>query len=452
MATEVAVINASSGVQTFYSTYAAARSAASSDDLIQIWADLDEQILLKNGVDITILPGRVLDMTSAMPTIIDNDGSYSDAVTCNISGNGIIKNSYTGGGSSGEHYECIKIVNASSKVLIQCDYIEGIGTVYDPLSEVNQGYSIFVEGIGSSSKFHLLCNKVINKNNSAIVFSLPSEQAPFNDVNIRVQTIQTGISGQSGTGRTAVSLTGSGYVEIDEIICLYKGSCFIHKSGNIVATILKMTTSDQDLPALSVGEGDGTQNLTLYYDEIQNLNNTSGDSVVITQGVANLIGRRIYSNKGRSLDLKEYIVSANIQCVEIISTGRCININNSNEQIIIEANYIEGNTGSSDGVVYCNGGGNFLLRNAKIKNLRTSGTSTFSIGIYLGFSGTINMQLENIIVVTGDTDPENARTIVSATSRDVKNLGLFVNKPISGITLKIGKSGNFKYIISDEIT
>jgi len=105
-----------------------------------------------------------------------------------------------------------------------------------------------------------------------------------------------------------------------------------------------------------------------------------------------------------------------------------------------------------DGVVYCNGVGNFLLRNAKIKNLRTSGSPPFSIGIYLDGQETINMQLENIIVVTGDTDPENARTIVSAISRNVKNLGLFVNKPTSGITLKIGTSVNFKYIYSDEIT
>jgi len=77
MATEVAVINASSGVQTFYSTYAAARSAAAANDLIQIWADLtDEQILLKDGVDIWIAPQTVIDMTSDMPTIL-NDGNVS---------------------------------------------------------------------------------------------------------------------------------------------------------------------------------------------------------------------------------------------------------------------------------------------------------------------------------------------------------------------------------------
>ena len=39
MATQVSVVKGTDGVVTFYSTYAAARSAASSGDLIQIWAD-----------------------------------------------------------------------------------------------------------------------------------------------------------------------------------------------------------------------------------------------------------------------------------------------------------------------------------------------------------------------------------------------------------------------------
>ena len=53
-------------------------------------------------------------------------------------------------------------------------------------------------------------------------------------------------------------------------------------------------------------------------------------------------------------------------------------------------------------------------------------------------------------------DEDDARTIVSVTSRDVKNPGLFVNNAISSnITLKIGTevvTGNYKYIISNDIT
>ena len=43
MATEVALINKSSGDRVFYSTYAAARAAASMGDKIQIWANLTNQ-------------------------------------------------------------------------------------------------------------------------------------------------------------------------------------------------------------------------------------------------------------------------------------------------------------------------------------------------------------------------------------------------------------------------
>lgn len=42
MATEVAVITALTEAQAFYSNYAAARSAATDGDKIQIWADLTD--------------------------------------------------------------------------------------------------------------------------------------------------------------------------------------------------------------------------------------------------------------------------------------------------------------------------------------------------------------------------------------------------------------------------
>ncbi|MBL0106958.1 MAG: hypothetical protein IPP52_06660 [Ignavibacteria bacterium] len=61
MDTQTSVVTAATGAVTFYSTYASARTAANAGDLIQIWADLtDEQILLKDGDDIWIAPGRII--------------------------------------------------------------------------------------------------------------------------------------------------------------------------------------------------------------------------------------------------------------------------------------------------------------------------------------------------------------------------------------------------------
>lgn len=73
MDTEVSVVTASTGAQTFYPTYAAARSAASTGDTIQVWADLyDQLILLKDGVDIWVAPGRIIETSVSETLIIDN--------------------------------------------------------------------------------------------------------------------------------------------------------------------------------------------------------------------------------------------------------------------------------------------------------------------------------------------------------------------------------------------
>ena len=89
MATQVSVLSASTGVAAYYSTYAAARSAANFGDLIQIWADLsNEELLLKDGVNIWIAPGRIIQMSLAKFIISDNDVP----VTSIITGNGIFKN------------------------------------------------------------------------------------------------------------------------------------------------------------------------------------------------------------------------------------------------------------------------------------------------------------------------------------------------------------------------
>ena len=449
MATEVALINGTSGVPVFYSTYAAAYAASSSGDKIQIWANLtDEQILLKDGVDVWIAPGRIIDMSLEMATIQD-DGS----VVCNIYGNGIIKNSYDPS-SEGDHYECIRITNTESKVSIQCDYIEGIGRVYNPSVDAKDGYSILVESLISTQRFQLQCNKVINKYNSAIVFANYSESNPGNEININVKTVQSGIAGESASGRAAIDLSGNGFVSIDEIICPVKGSCLVHRSGNITANIQKLTTSDPSEPAVHIGNGDDSQNLVLYFNEIQNLNSTSGDGVKVTEGIVNLIGNRIYSNKGLSLDLSGDIISAFVQCNEIISGTKGINIYNSNDPVIIDANYIEGSNGHY-GVVYCDVHTNLVLKNAKIKNISTSGSSPHSICIYINASSYEQfITIENVTIVTGNTSTgETIYTLIGANETLVKNIGLYVNKNIeSHVNLEIGTAANYKYIQSSDVT
>ena len=117
----------------------------------------------------------------------------------------------------------------------------------------------------------------------------------------------------------------------------------IHKKGNVTANIRKLTTTNNTtysplLPTVEVSGGDGTQNLNLYFDEIQNIN--GGDGVKVTQGIVKLIGRRIYSESGLSMDLAS---NAFIQCDEIINGTKGINIHNGTSTLAtIDANYIEG--------------------------------------------------------------------------------------------------------------
>jgi len=450
MATEVSVVNSSSGVPTFYSTYAAARTAASDGDLIQVWANLtNDQILLKNNVDVWIAPARVIDMTTDMPTVQD-DGS----VTCNIYGYGIIKNSYHTS-TSGDHYECIRITNSSSKVSIQCDYIEGIGRIYNSGIDANEGVSILIEGLYSSQSFRLQCNKVINQNNSAIVFRNADVFTPENEINLNVKTVQSGISGVSGSGRTAVELAGKGFVSINEVICPVKGSCLVHKAGNIIANIIKLTTSDASEPAVWVGDGDESQDLKLYFNEIKNINTTSGDAVRVTQGIVNIIGRKIYSSKGLSLDLKEDIISAYFQCNEINSGTKGINLYNHNEAVVIQANFIEGSNGHY-GVIYCDAHTNMVLRNAKLRNTSTSGSTPYSVGIYINASSYEQFfTIDNVVLITGNTSTGQTMffPVTGAEPTIVKNLGLFVNKNIeSDIGIEIGTAAKFKYIQSSDIS
>jgi hypothetical protein len=434
MATEVAVVTASTGSQTFYSTYASARSAASSGDLIEIWADLtNEQILLKDGVDIWIAPGRVIKTSDSETLIIDNDGGYTTAVNVNITGYGIFKN-------TSDKYGCLKLVNSNSKVSITCERMEN--DAYD-----NTSFEPSTIYIVHALKFHLNCNSVTNAKQRAIYF-----ENEVGDININADIIESGDS----EGGDVITTKGSGFLNANEVICNNDSSCLFHKAGTLTANILKLTTTDNAVETgatVRVSSGTETPVLTLYFDEIQNLSSESGNAVDQLEGVMNLIGRRIYSEKGLSMDLR---ANANILVDEIISVEKGIFIANAgNQKTIIDSNYIEGSIGNY-GVIYSLSGAHYSLKNAMIKN---TSPEKNSICIYLqsGEQDDQTIEIENLILVTGNT--EDGETIYrdGETFNSIVNLLLFVNKEIDQdkVVLLVGTgliSGeNYKYIYSADV-
>ncbi len=440
MATQEAVITQSTGAQTFDSTYASARTAANAGDLIQIWADLtDEQILLKDGVDIWVAPGRIIKTSQSVPLILDNDTGYTSPVSVNITGNGVFRN-------SNDKYRCVAIYNSGSKVTIMCDSIEGIGT--DP--EDSEWATVHIV---NAAKFYLTCNKVSNVNQKAIYFD--NEVA---DININADIIENG----EYAGGDVISIKGDGILNANEVICRNNGSCLNHKAGTFIANILKLTSVNEDVESagtVHLSDGTGTQNLTLFFDEIQNLSKEGGNAVTASEGILNLNGRYIYSKAGLSMDLA---ADADILVDEIISKTKGININNNpssgNKKVIIDANIIEGSNGNN-GVVKSANGSNYVLRNAKIKNISNSGDS---VCIYIDSGSTLTSQtieIENLILVSGNVSSGKTIFRAGSTAINVKNLGLFVNKAIDEdkIKLEIGlglddPDYNYKYIVSTDIS
>ena len=176
--TEVAIIKRD-GSMSMYTDYASARASAVSKDrdMIQIRADLDEPIILKDKVDIWIMPGVVINNTTGGATVTDNNV----AVICTIYGEGIIKNTRDVGST---WYECIKISNSNTELSIECDYIEGIGgTTPNSL----QGPCIYIT---NGKKFHLKCNKVYNQRDCGIFIGNISNV--ISDINLNIQKIETG--------------------------------------------------------------------------------------------------------------------------------------------------------------------------------------------------------------------------------------------------------------------
>ncbi|MGB4853457.1 MAG: hypothetical protein WBQ38_14165, partial [Ignavibacteria bacterium] len=226
--------------------------------------------------------------------------------------------------------------------------------------------------------------------------------------------------------------------------------------------ILKLTSVNEDVESagtVHLSDGTGTQNLTLFFDEIQNLSKEGGNAVTASEGILNLNGRYIYAKGGMSMDLR---ADADILVDEIISKTKGININNNpssgNKKVIIDANIIEGSNGNN-GVVKSANGSNYVLRNAKIKNISNSGDS---VCIYIDSGSTLTSQtieIENLILVSGNVSSGKTIFRAGSTAINVKNLGLFVNKAIDEdkIKLEIGlglddPDYNYKYIVSTDIS
>ena len=444
--TEVVIIKRDGSI-TPYTTYGSARADAVSGDLIQIRADLNEQILLKNLVDIWIMPGVVIDFVAVSPTpqgptITDNN----TAVTCNIYGMGIIKNTDT---TTSGRFECIKISNSNTKLSIECDYIEAVGSTVASRS----GPCIYIQ---NGIKFHLICNKVYNKNNVAMWIG--SLTTPIIDINLNVKLVETGIITTLDSGGSAIITHGNGFINIDEILCRNSGHCLSHRAGDMVARIKELKTicnrAGQNIACVhipSTTQGTGTQELILYFDEIQCLKGNTGSSEVLsgsgveaTGGKSILIGRRIFSSSSYAISYGGTQTNGGLlKCDEIVSESNiAINLGTFLYEFNIIANYIEGNyTGIGNSVVILTSGSSaiYTIKNSTIKNNNTSASSK---GIYFENINPI-VTLNKVKIISGSENINNIY-LGNGNSIDVFNYGLFLNDGIDQdkIILKIGVGTN----------
>lgn len=132
----------------------------------------------------------------------------------------------------------------------------------------------------------------------------------------------------------------------------------------------------------STSQGTGTEELILYFDEIQSLEGEelSGTGIEATGGKSVFIGRRVFSSTTYALSFGgSQTKGGYFKCDEIISESSiAIQSGAYSEELNIYANKIEGNyTAAGFSVVILSTGVNshaskLNLSNAKIKNNNTS--------------------------------------------------------------------------------
>ena len=434
--TEVAIIKRD-GSFSLYSSYNSARGDAVDFDLIQIRADLTEQIVLKDKVDIWIMPGVVLTYNSG-DTITDLVNNVSQEVHCKIYGEGIIKN--TGG------HSCLFIDHSDSELSIECDYIEGTS------SGSSTFRSIF---ISRSSKFYLTCNKVLSKSVAIQLGSYAS--SVFNviqDININIVKVETG-DPSSTIIATSIVTYANGFINIDEILCKNRGHCFLHIAGSILSRIRKATTIrvnsnyESAINIGQIGQMNGAEKLTMYFDEIYSMGGF--DAIVISEGTGIFIGRRVLSTINPAMEIVGINTKGYIRCNEMISqNANALGLNSFTEQITIDVNYLEGTGGG--GVIYSADGANFRLKNAKLRNTYI-GTSISPVGVFIA-GGQQSINFENIKIVI-DNSTSGDTIFTGGTPISIKNYGLFINKTIASsqnVSFQIGNSSNFLLVNSPDLT
>lgn len=444
---QVSILKRDGTQSIFYATYTLAIPHAVSGDLIQIWADLNDQIVLKDKVDIWIMPGVVVnntttDIETKGPTITDKN----IAVDCKIYGMGVIKNSYN---DTSTRYECIKILNSNTKLTVECDFVEALGSTSIGFA----GVCILIE---RALKFHLTCKKVCNQNNVALYIGSLSN---VGDVNLKINKVETGIFDDFNSGNTAIVTKGDGFISIDEILCRNLGHCLSHRSGTITARIKKMTTVNNrsgNISTVHLNQGDNNQKLILYFDEINNIKGSVNSlaGIEVKQGTGIFIGRRIYSEDtetviiGNSTTPSGTPQKISVRCNEIICLRKnAITMNNSVQQCFIQANYIEANYFA---VLYSDGSGNFVLKNGTLKN-KYSSTDAIGIGVDTNLT---SITLINVKIISGNETAGRPFNVGNSTQMNVFNYGLFTNAPVntSLALLKIGTSINYQYVQSSDLT
>ncbi|MCB0727537.1 MAG: hypothetical protein KDD00_08735 [Ignavibacteriae bacterium] len=390
-------------------------------------------------------------MTTGAPTITDNGVECH----CKIYGMGVIKNTYVG--TTGNVYECIKITNANTELEITCDLIEGIGGIN---IDSNQGACV---NVTNGKKFHLKCNYVYNHRNVGLVIGTISNI--ISDFNLTIKKIETGIQeNNTPYGTTGLITYANGFISISEIFCSNLGHCFSHRAGLITAKIFKMKTINnvQYRHASTVqvpgpNQGSDSQKLILYFDEIQSLREiqqtgySSDDAIQLTGGTGIFVGRRAFSTDGNGLQITRANTKGYLKCNELISSNRNgLGLNNFTNQITLDVNYIEGNNGDA-GAVFVAGVANFILKNAKCKNL-ANGSNSRTFWIIPDGNDDPIITFVNLKIVSDGHIIFFDETLFG--NLEINNYGLFVNKEIdSNIKLLIGKDNsipalyNYLYIV-----
>lgn len=451
---KVAIIK-KDGTFVYYNTYGAARAASNPNsgdhDLIQIRANLNEEIHLKDGVDIWIMPGIVVDYNPSPPpsqpsaTIAD----YTVACKCNIYGEGIIKSTFNSGT---DKFNCIVTSNPNTELSIECDYIQGIGGPGD----LGAGASIYII---NANKFDLTCNKVYSTNSAAFSFGGPGSLGFVNDFIVNVKNIEIGAESDSDSlipQAFGVMCFGNGLINIDEIKCNHHGHGILLRKGDMTALVKKITVINNKPKAdatIVVGHGDindHDQKLILYFDTIQALakgSATSGPGIDLSEGTGIFIGRHVFSKDGPAIQIQGFDTKGFVKCNEIISdTINAMTLNDFTNQITIDANNIIGKGDGDIAVIFSYDTANYVIKNARIKNIN-SGSSVYGIKLIKNPNGgSPSVTFNNaIIIANGILISYN----VSSPSLHTKNYGLFGNKDIAAnIILDIGNLGNYVFVPS----